>query len=392
MSHIALVIPGLDKIAGAERQVMLLAKGMRSRGWRVSVVALSGEGGQAAAGLKAAGVEFMSLEMRKGLADPRGWIRFNRWINRERPQVVHAHLPHAAWLARWSRLATPHTSLPGLASPATVVIDTLHSSSTGKLPRRIGYRVSDWLADAVTAVSQSVADAHIAARMADRSKLTVLWNGVDVAEFRPDAQSRDSVRRELGLNGNFLWLAAGRLETVKDYPTLLHAFARVPEPARLLIAGEGSLRNELCQLSARLGLKRRVRFLGFQPDVKQWMQAADGFVLTSQWEGLPVGLLEAGACALPSIATDVPGSREVIVRGRTGRLTAAGEPNALAREMTAMAASSPKQRRTMGNLARLHITERFSLEAMLDRWENLYRKLLAPNYQTNSAVRNPIPV
>jgi glycosyltransferase involved in cell wall biosynthesis len=200
------------------------------------------------------------------------------------------------------------------------------------------------------------------------------------------------VRRELGLNGNFLWLAAGRLETVKDYPTLLHAFARVPEPARLLIAGEGSLRNELCQLSARLGLKRRVRFLGFQPDVKQWMQAADGFVLTSQWEGLPVGLLEAGACALPSIATDVPGSREVIVRGRTGRLTAAGEPNALAREMTAMAASSPKQRRTMGNLARLHITERFSLEAMLDRWENLYRKLLAPNYQTNSAVRNPIPV
>jgi glycosyltransferase involved in cell wall biosynthesis len=122
------------------------------------------------------------------------------------------------------------------------------------------------------------------------------------------------------------------------------------------------------------------------------MQAADGFVLTSRWEGLPVGLLEAGACALPSIATDVPGSREVIVRGRTGYLTPSGEPNALAREMTAMAQSSPQARRAMGNLARLHITESFSLGAVLDRWENLYRSLLAHSYRTNRRVRDPIPV
>ncbi len=392
MSHVALLIPGLDKIAGAERQVLSLAKGMRCRGWRVSVIALTGEAAQAAAELRAAGVEFLSLEMRKGLADPRGWIRFNRWINRERPQVVHAHLHHAAWLARWSRLAAPQQALPGLASSVNVVIDTLHSSSTGKLSRRIGYRLSDWLADGVTAVSQSVADAHLAAKMVDRDKLTVLWNGVDVAEFHPDARTRDAVRRKLGLNGEFLWLAAGRLEAVKDYPTLLHAFARVPEPARLFIAGDGSQRSELSQLSMRLGLESRVRFLGFQPDVKQWMQASDGFVLTSLWEGLPVGLLEAGACALPSIATDVPGSREVIVRGRTGRLTPSGSPTDLAREMIAMVRSSQLERRTMGNLARHHVTERFSLEAMLDRWEDLYRKLLSHSYQTNPAVRDPIPV
>lgn len=93
MNHVALVIPGIDRIAGAERQVILLAKGLRWRGWRVSVVALSGTGGAAAAELNAAGVELQSLGMRKGLADPRGWIRFNRWMNRERPRVVHSHLP-----------------------------------------------------------------------------------------------------------------------------------------------------------------------------------------------------------------------------------------------------------------------------------------------------------
>ena len=125
MSHAAIAIPGLDRIGGAERQAMLLAKGLRRRGWRVSVVALSGSGGAAATELRDAGVAFMSLEMRKGLADPRGWIRFNRWLWRERPDVLHAHLPHAAWLARWSRLA----------APVPVVIDTLHSSHTGELGR-----------------------------------------------------------------------------------------------------------------------------------------------------------------------------------------------------------------------------------------------------------------
>jgi len=94
MSHVALIVPGLDRIGGAERQVILLAGGLVKRGWRVSVVALSGTGGNAAAELVSAGVDFLSLEMRKGLADPRGWIRFHRWLKQEQPDVVHAHLPH----------------------------------------------------------------------------------------------------------------------------------------------------------------------------------------------------------------------------------------------------------------------------------------------------------
>jgi glycosyltransferase involved in cell wall biosynthesis len=150
LSHVALVIPGLDRIGGAERQVILMAKGLRRRGWRASVLALSGAGGDAAADLTAAGVDFLTLRMRKGLADPRGWIRFNRWIRYQSPDVIHAHLPHAAWLARWSRMA----------APVRVVVDTLHSSSTGTMGRKLGYRWSGWLADRVTAVSQAAADAH----------------------------------------------------------------------------------------------------------------------------------------------------------------------------------------------------------------------------------------
>ncbi len=367
MKHTALAIPGLDRIAGAEQQVMLLAKGLRRRGWRVSVVALSGSGGAAAAELGDAGVAFVSLEMRKGLADPRGWLRFHRWLRREQPDVLHAHLPHAAWLARWSRLA----------APVPLVIDTLHSSATGKLGRRFGYRCSQWLPDHVTAVSEAAAHSHRVAGMVNEDQLSVLANGIDVDCWQPDAQTRLEAREELGIESEFLWLAVGRLEPVKDYPALLKAFAHTGQKAQLAILGAGPLEIELRQMAVALGLGKRVRFAGFCPNVARWMQAADGFVLSSRYEGLPMVLLEAGACGVPAVATDVPGSREVIVKGETGWLAPAGDPEGLAAAMNWLIHTPVKERRAIGERARQHVIRNFSLEAVLDRWEALYADLLA---------------
>jgi glycosyltransferase involved in cell wall biosynthesis len=365
-NHVALVIPTLAGIGGAERHVILLAQGLRNRGWRVSVVALAGTGGAAAAELTTAGIAFFSLEMRKGLADPRGWLRFIGWLRRERPHVVHAHLAHAAWLARWSRLCAP---IPAL-------VDTLHSSSTGTAGRRLGYRLSRWLPDKVTAVSRSVADVHGTARVVNRKTLTVLHNGVDVDAWRPDEHVRSAVRQELGLGEEFLWFAAGRLETVKDYPTLLKAMVAVNQPAQLVIAGSGPLQGVLADLAEQLCLGQRVRFLGFVPDVKRWFQAADGFVLSSRWEGLPMAHLEAAACCVPAVATDVPGNREAILDGVTGMLAPPENPAALARAMNAIMQIPDEERRAMGARARQHVVERFNLAATIGRCEELYRELL----------------
>ncbi len=367
MKHTALVIPGLDRIAGAEKQVMLLAKGLRRRGWRVSVVALSGSGGSAAVELRDADVAFVSLEMRKGLADPRGWLRFHRWLRREQPDVLHAHLRHAAWLARWSRLA----------APVPLVIDTLHSSSTGKLGRRFGYRCSQWLPDHVTAVSEATAQSHRAAGMVNDGHLTVLANGVDAERWQPDALARREAREELGIGDDFLWLAVGRLEPVKDYPALLNAFARAGQKAQLMILGTGPLEAELKQMAEALGLGRRVRFVGFHTHVARWMQAADGVVLSSRYEGLPMVLLEAGACGVPAVATDVPGTREVILRGETGWLAPAGDLDGLATAMNWLMHTPKKERLALGERAREHVIRNFSLETVLDRWEALYADLLA---------------
>jgi len=379
--HVAMVIPTLDRIGGAERQVLLLAIGLRRRGWRVTAVALSGTGGAAAAELRSAGVDFLSLSMRKGLADPWGWARYIGWLRRNKPNVVHAHLPHAAWLARWSRLF----------APAPVIIDTLHSSSTGGPGRRLGYRLSRGLPDKVTAVSQSVADSHLSARMVRRATLRVLPNGVDLEKWRPDARMRAELRRELGLEDEFLWLAAGRLEMVKDYSTLLKAMIAVPPPVRLVIAGDGPLLHHLARLSTRLELYERVRFLGFEANPRRWFQVADAFVLSSRWEGLPMALLEAAACALPAVATDVPGSREVVLDGETGTLVPPADASALAWAMTAMMRTSPEERRRIGARARQRAMEHFSLATSFDRWEELYCALLSRKSREAVAVRMPAP-
>lgn len=374
MRRLALLLPGLDRLGGAERQALLLAKGLRRRGWQISVVVLSGSGAAAASELSEAGIPLHSLGMRKGLADPRGWLRFQAWLRSSRPDIVHAHLYHAAWLARWSRLF----------GPIPILMDTLHSSWTGGWSRRLGYRLSRRLPDCVTAVSQAVASAHLADGMALAGRLTVLPNAVDVAAWQPDAWVRAAARRELGLDGTFLFLAAGRLEPVKDYATLLGGMAGLSaaEPpsarsAQLFIAGEGSQREELIAHSARQGLADRVRFLGFQPDLRPWMQAADAFVLSSRWEGLPVALLEASSCAVPAIATDVPGTREALVDGATGWLVPAGNPEALAAAMNRMLNLPIEEREAMGACGRRFVAERFDLETVLDRWEALYRCTLA---------------
>ena len=369
MRHVAFLIPTLDQIGGAERQVILLAKGFVLRNWRVSVVALAGTGGAAANEVTAAGAAFHSLAMRKGLADPRGWLRLRRWLRQQAPDVVHAHLPHAAWLARWSRLATP----------VRVIVDSIHSSGTGGLARKLGYRASAGMTDEITAVSEAAAEAWASAGLVARQVIKVIPNGIDFGVWQPDPEVRLKVRHALGFTDEFVWLAAGRLDAVKDYPTLLRAIAAIPKHTCLVVAGAGKLEAILCQHAIELNLGDRVRFLGFEPNMLPWMQAADGFVLSSRWEGLPMSVIEACACGLPVVATAVPGTRDVIADNDTGLLAEAGNVSALARKMTALMLMPVEARSAMAERARRSVLERFSIESVLDRWESLYEGVLERN-------------
>lgn len=366
MNHIAFVIPGLERIGGAERQLLMLASGLRNRGWQVSVIALTRIGIPAATELRSVGISTVSFAMHKGLADPRGWVRLHRWIKTHQPDILHAHLPHAAWISRWSRLA----------APVRVVIDTIHTSDTGRFPRRLAYRGSKWLTDAVTFVGNDALNAWIASGAATQTRTAVIGNAADTALFHPDSDLRSTMRSRLGLRNEFLWFTAGRFDPVKNYPLLLAAMQKLPPHAHLLIAGTGPERARQKQFARTLGLGDRIRFIGFVHDVHRWMQAADAVVLASHWEGLPLVLLEAGACALPSVATKVPGNREVLQHGHTGLLANSDDPGALASAMSDLMQMPPEMRAQLGSNARRHILTHYSLDTILDRWHLLYTRLL----------------
>jgi glycosyltransferase involved in cell wall biosynthesis len=163
--------------------------------------------------------------------------------------------------------------------------------------------------------------------------------------------------------------------------------AGVALPAQLVIAGQGPLLRELNDLAGRLGLGARVHFLGFVPEVKRLFQAADALVLSSRWEGLPTALLEAAACGLPAVATDVPGSRDVILAGDTGLLVPPMDPPALAAAMNTLMQMTREERQAMGLRARQHAVLHFDLAATLDRCEDLYRDL----FRKSSRRSAPLP-
>jgi len=321
------------------------------------------------------------------LLDLRGWWRLYNWLRQETPDLVHAHLAHAAWMTRAMRLLLPKLR----------IVDTLHSSSVGGPGRRLGYRVSDFLAGRVTAVSEAVAQAHLKEDLVDANKLTVIGNGVDTRQFWPDLAIHELMRQKLELGDGFVFLASGRLEEVKNYPLMLNALARLKEPATLVIAGEGSERPRLEAMVQALRLGRRVRFVGFTHELRNLLQTADGFLLSSHWEGLPMGVLEASACSLPSIVTDVPGTEEVVRHGVTGWRVMADNPDTLAAAMAALVRLPAATRRTMGQRARQSMMERYSLEAMLDRWETLYGSIMAarpipfPQYPLERQRKPPQP-
>jgi glycosyltransferase involved in cell wall biosynthesis len=356
MNHVAMLIPTIDQIGGAERQVLELSKTLSARGWRVTLVVLSGTGTAVALELSDAGVAWLSLDMRKAWIDPRGWLRFLRWARRHKPDILHAHLPHATWFARWVRLICP----------VRIVIDTIHTSNTGSPARQRGYRLSNWLSNWTTCVSQSVADAALAASMTSANKFSVIANGV-VLPPEPAPRAR---------RADFRWIAVGRLAPVKDYPTLLRAFAQLPTSAHLEIVGTGPEEHRLRMLAGELQIECRVHFAGFHSDVQPLLCTPDAFVLSSLWEGLPLSVLEAAANGLPVVATDGAGTREAMLSGETGWVVPVSDVSALAQTMSAMMAMRLDQRQKMGARGRQLVEERYALPMIAERWERLYGEFL----------------
>jgi glycosyltransferase involved in cell wall biosynthesis len=280
-----------------------------------------------------------------------------------------------------------------LISPATTavlakflfgkpVVATIHgsglSSDVLRLKRRfLGRTRLKVLCREIAAfcVISSVIDGELAAEGVPVEKRVSIPNGVDTARFIPlPAEEKAALRSRLGLPLDApLALFVGRLSPEKRVGLLTGAWATVraaiPQ-ACLMIVGGGPDEVALKQQAGE-----GVLFMGSQPDVLPYLQAADLFVLPSAAEGLSLALLEALACGLPAIATAVGGNPEVIAQGENGWLVPPDDPAALAAAIRTLLADD-KLRRSLGEHGRAQVVQRYSLATMADRLVALYRQVL----------------
>jgi glycosyltransferase involved in cell wall biosynthesis len=315
------------------------------------------------------GLDIESLEMRRGFPDPRGLVRLRRLVRAWKPDIVHSHMIHANLMARALRLVAP---VPALVS-------TIHNIYEGGSLWMAAYRLTNRWVDGMTIISKAAAERFIRDGIVPRELLRVVPNGVEPRLLRAPAEARLAERRALGLEREFVWLAVGRFEAAKDYPNMLHAFARVHDRhpgAVLLLAGQGSLQKETEKLTHELDLATQVRFLGVREDVPRVMSAADAYVMSSAWEGMPMVLLEAAAAGLPIVTTRVGGNEEVVLEGESGFLVSPRDAELLGTAMLRLMELPEPERRSMGERGREHVRANYALSSVLDRWEQLYKEVL----------------
>ena len=352
---------------GAETVVIKLATELRKRGWSIKLISMLVPEVRMEI-LESCGIEVASLKMRRGVPDPRAIFRLSQLLKKWQPQILHCHMVHANLLGRLVRLITP---IP-------VQISTAHNIYEGPRWREIAYRLTDPLADMTTNVSQAAVDRYVSVGAAPRRKIRFIPNGLDTNEFQPDDKARREIRENLKLSNAFVWLAIGRLTEAKDYPNMLRAFSQLPpEPdTKLLIVGQGELRDDLEKNIQELKEGERIKLLGVRRDIPQLINAADAYIMSSAWEGLPMVLLEASATGLPIVATDVGGNREIVQDGSSGIIVSAKDSEALCDAMQNIMGLSVSSRNAMGQAGRNYVQSNYSYQRVIEMWENLYLEFL----------------
>jgi glycosyltransferase involved in cell wall biosynthesis len=223
------------------------------------------------------------------------------------------------------------------------------------------------------AVSQDAASAAAGALAISPERIRVIRNGIDLELFPFNPR-----RAFPGSSSAPCLVQIGRLDDPKGHSVALAAFPRVLEAfpeARLLFVGDGPLRTRLESQTRALGLDGRVRFLGVRSDIPALLEASDLFWMPSRWEGLPIACLEAMACGLPTVTTDVVGLREVAVDGVTGFVAPPDSPELLA-QASLRILKDPALAQRMGLAGRQRVEEKFSIERTADEYARAYEDIM----------------
>lgn len=357
---------------GAERVMLYLAQEMNRSRFEVRTLSLYDAVDPALQDLvDRADFQTYFLGKRPG-PDLRAVRAIGRVLRAYRPHVVHTH----SYVLRYA--------LPSmLRHRPPVMLHTVHNLAHKESQKRVG-RLGRWIhayAFRRGVIPVAIADEvhRSLCKVYGERDYPLVPNGIPVDRYQHPAVSRADWRAREGFAGeDVLFLNVGRLQEQKNIPLLLEAFAAGPagcDRAHLLLAGAGPLRDDLEARARELNLTGRVRFLGMRPDIPDVLNAADVFVLSSDWEGNPLAVMEAMAAGKPFVGTRVGGVPELVEDGAMGILLDKGDREGLTRGMMTLL-EAPERRQAMGQEAARRARERFDMKVMVRQYEALYERLL----------------
>jgi glycosyltransferase involved in cell wall biosynthesis len=351
---------------GAERQVAVLAQGLRQRGHDAKVMVFYG-GGALEGDLESAGVPLIVIGKR-GRWDVPGFLwRLLKALRRERPDVIYSWLPVANLLALAFKPLLPGAKLAWAVCASNM--DLSRYDWLVRLTTRVEARCSRWV-PCVISNSHSGRDYAIGDGF-PASTLKVVPNGIDTARFRPDRAIGLPLRAEWGVAERQPLIGlVGRLDPMKGHPVFLRAAEKLSErlpEARFVCVGDGAAdyRQSLRALADWLGLGEKLIWTGTRVDMPEVYNALDIAVSSSSYgEGLPNMLGEAMACGVPCVVTEVGDSAWVV--GDTGVVVPPDAPEALAEGIAALLGRGQEEGAALSSAVRQRIERNLGIETLVD--------------------------
>ena len=371
------LITDLD-IGGAEMMLFNLLKVPPIAGTKIRVVSLINIG-MLGSRIKQVDIPVQSLGMRPGHPDLRALWQLVRWLRRDPPDLIQTWMYHADLLGGLAaRLAG---NMP--------VVWGIHHTLGGEQPvrprtmavLRLNAMLSNWMPRRVVCCAESARQAHVRVGYSAR-RMVVIPNGIDLESFHPDPQARLSLRRELGLDPETPLIGMfARYHPQKDHPTFIEAarllHAHLPQ-VHFVLAGEAiTPANAPLQRSFQaVGLSAHVHLLGLRQDMPRLMAGVDIASLSSSYgEALPLAIVEAMACNVPCVVTDVGDAGRLVAE--TGRIVPPRNPVALAGAWNEIFGLSALEYSLLGQKARFKVREEYNITSCAERYYSLYTSVTA---------------
>ena len=359
---------------GLENGVVNLINHMPAEHYRHAVIALT-EVTDFRERIKRDDVQFISLNKAPGHGF-KLYPKLFKLFRELRPAIVHSR-----------NLAALEVQFPAWLAGVPIRIHGEHGRDIGDLDGSnvTLQRVRRFYRPFVTyylALSRDLAEYLTGIIRVPKNKVLQVYNGVDSIRFHPGQPQQTVAGCPFSRPAHWLLGTVGRMQTVKDQPTLARAFIRALEieptlkqRLRLVLIGDGPLRADCQQLLNAAGVAELAWLPGERSDIPELMRSLDCFVLPSLAEGISNTILEAMASGLPVIATGVGGNADLVTAGTTGVIVPSADPEAMAHEIVKLA-SQPDTARIMGRAGRSAIEQKFSMEAMVAAYQGAYDKLL----------------